>query len=248
MRRLASVLVSTSVAAAALTTPAQAGSPERDHATDPTALQVAAKQPAQPSKKCRKRLQKVRKVVPAKRFANCVVKAMAKGSTARLSSTSSTGSSNAGVARFAKKSTDASVSYSDGAKLVVLGGKAWHKLPGRPWARARTNGTADEQLAHNIQQLWVGLSSAAAYKSYLRSSSTGWEPTGRHRKVNGVKAREYTGTVNLGGVPFDEYAVWLDRWDRPIRVKTSSTLIGLTQTTVQDFRKWGAGVSIEKPV
>src|SRR5690606_39734822 len=96
-----------------------------------------------------------------------------------------------------------------------------------------------EQMAWNVQQLWVGLSSATAYRSYLRASSTGWKPTGRHQKVNGVKAREYVGTVTLGDLTHDDYRVWVDKWDRPVRIKSTLTAFGSTITGVQDLKKWG---------
>ncbi|WP_235734955.1 hypothetical protein [Nocardioides alcanivorans] len=243
MRRIASIIVSAVVASATVAAPAVAAGP------DSQSVSVAAKKtkPAKPPKACRKRLAKPKKVVPSKRFAKCVVKAMVKGRTAHLSSRFSDGSGNQGDARFKKNYTETSASYSDGSRLVVLGGKAWFKPAGHGWVKAKNKGTPNEQLAWNIQQLWVGLSSARAYKAYLRASSSGWKPTGRNKGVNGVTAREYVGTVTIEGLTHDDYRVWVDKWDRPIRINSTLTAYGSTITGVQNFKKWGKNVKIKKP-
>lgn len=254
MRRVVSVIGSGLLTFAVLTAPtagSAASAAPADRAGESAAATVAAKKkagPVRPGKACRKRLAKPKKVVPSKRFAKCVTKGMLNGRTAFLSSTYDDGQWTRGDGRFKKKYTEASARYSDGSKLVVLGGKAWWKPAGSGWVRARKGGTPNEQLAWNIQQLWVGLSSAPAYRSYLRASTTGWTPTGVHRKVNGVKAREYVGTVVMDGATFDDYRVWVDRWDRPIRITSTLTLMGITSTGVQDFKKWGKKVAIKKPI
>lgn len=252
MRRVATIVISGVLGAGVLTGPPVAAAPTGQASSVAVSgiSGILAKRqgaPAKPSKACRKRLAKPRKVVPSKRFAKCVVKAMLAGRTAHLSSKFSDGTWNKGPGRFKKSHTEASARYHDGSRLVILKRQAWLKPAGHGWVKAKKSGSSIEQMAWNVQQLWVGLSSATAYRSYLRASSTGWKPTGRHQKVNGVKAREYVGTVTLGDLTHDDYRVWVDKWDRPVRIKSTLTAFGSTITGVQDLKKWGRTVSIKEP-
>ncbi|WP_262849675.1 hypothetical protein [Mumia quercus] len=237
---LVSVLLSVSLLGAA---PAGATAPAAPagHA----AAKVA--KPATPSKKCKARHKKPRKAVGSKRFARCAVAAMRKGTTVQVRGTFDDGRWNKGPARFRKAGTDASVVYSEGAKLVVIGTNVWHKEAGKPWVKGKKGGTADEQLAWMVGQVWLASSSLKAYRGYLRSSNNGWTWTGRTRKLNGVRAKEYVGNPKLMGHRPDRYAVWLDKWDRPVRVDSRLTIGGITSTARQDFSKWGKKVTIKAP-
>lgn len=254
MRRTTALITSPLLAVALLATaPTTAGAagPGAGEASGTAAVERAAPKkkakPAKPGKKCQVRLKKPRKKVPSKRFATCVVRAMEANRTVHVSNRFDDGTWNKGPARFLNGHTEASVTYSQGMRLVVRNRKAWVKNPGRPWVRAVNGGDPEQQHAWSIQELWVALSSSRAYRSYLRSSSTGWTWTGKSRRINGVRARQYTGTPRILGQSFDRYLVWVDKWDRPIRIESTITMMGITASGTQDFTKWGGKVKIKPP-
>ncbi len=243
-RRSTALLVSTFMAAAVLGVSPAVAAPGT--AADATAAKAAAK-PAKPSKKCKVRQSKPRKTVASKRFARCTVKAMTKGRTVQLRSRYDDGSWNKGPARFTKKTTDASVTYSNGDRLVVIGTDAWLKEAGKPWVKGKKNGTEDEQVTWLVRQLWLATASPSAYRGYLRSSRTGWTWTGRSKKINGVRAKEYVGEPKILGYRPDHYAVWVDKWDRPVRVDSTTTIGGITSSGRQTFSRWSKKVTIKAP-
>lgn len=211
----------------------------------PTDLPSSTDQRAAAGGSCASRLTNPRKPVASATFARCVVAGMSRARTAVVRSRHSEGPSSVGPMRFVKK-TDASVRYSDGSALVVIGNKTWYRAPGRPWARPGTR-TEDEMMADMIAKVWRATSSAQTYRATLSQSSTGWQYTGKQRRINKVRAREYTGTMSLGEATFDHYAVWVDAKDRPIRIESTGTLYGVTVTSRQDFRGWGKPVKIVPP-
>ena len=194
---------------------------------------------------CASRLVNPRRAVPAKLFGTCVVKGMKAGRTAHLT-TDHDGETSAGPMRFGM-TTDASVVHADGARFTVIGDRAWHKQAGKGWVRARRNGSADEQLAYLVLVLWRSSATPATYRSALASSSTPWKWTGKERRVNGVRAKEYAGTPAYGGATFSKYRVWLDSRDRPVRIASTGSMGDVTVTTKQDFRRWGKKVTIKPP-
>lgn len=206
---------------------------------------VAQESAAATVRTCSDRRVNPRKKVAAKLFGTCVVKGMRAGRTAHLT-TNHDGEVSAGPMRFTK-TTDASVVYQDGARFIVIGDKAWHKPAGKGWFRARKNGNADERLAYLILALWRSSATPAAYRSALASSTTPWEWTGKERRVNGVRAKEYTGTPAYGGATFSKYRVWLSANDRPVRIVSTGSMGDVTVTTKQDFRRWGKKVTIKPP-
>lgn len=171
---------------------------------------------------------------------------MQRGRTATLVTRHTPGTSATAAARFTPTRTDASVSYSDGSRLVMLKGRGWYKPAGKGWVRPGT-GSEDALLARAIVTLWNSTSSPASYRRALRASSTGWQASGAIRRINGQQAREYLGTVTLGPLTFSRYAVWVDRLDRPVRISSTGTLSGVTVTTRQDFNRWGKPVRIVPP-
>lgn len=201
--------------------------------------------PAKPSRACRKRQLNLRKPVPAKLFAQCVVTGMKRGSTATVTTRHTPGVTSTGPSRFTSR-TDASVTYSDGARLVMLGGKGWYKAPGRPWARPGT-ATEDQMTARLVVSLWNATATDRGYQQPLRASSTGWKATGGVRTVNGIRAREYRGTVTLGAVTYSRYSVWVDALDRPVRIQSVGSAYGQTVKSRQDFKGWGRKVAIKPP-
>lgn len=200
---------------------------------------------AKPSGECRKRVLNPSRTVDSPRFARCVVKGMQRGRTATVTTRHTQGTSSTAVSRFTTR-TDASVKYSDGARLVMIDGKGWYKPAGKGWVRPGT-GSEDQLIARAIVALWNASSSPAAYRKSLRTSSTGWKASGKVRKLNGVRAREYVGTVRMGGVSFSHYAVWVDQLDRPVRIASTGSMSGVTVTSRQDFKRWGKPVSIKPP-
>lgn len=198
------------------------------------------------TKSCASRTVNPRKPIAPKTFAKCAVTAMKKSRTVRIRTAYDDGSWASGPYRFGK-GTDASVNSNTGLRHVALGKDFWMKNPGEGWVKGRKNGDADEQLAYGTGQLWRANSSAAVYTQALRSSTTKWKWTGVERKINGVKARRYTGTPRIKGMKFSEYSVWLDKQYRPIRVTSTGTAFGYTISMKQDFTKWGKKVSITPP-
>ncbi|MGN0065167.1 MAG: hypothetical protein ACI379_13075 [Nocardioides sp.] len=194
---------------------------------------------------CADRTVNPRRPIPAKMFGRCVVRGMKAGRTVTVT-TNHDGEVSKGPMRFTKV-TDASVTYADSSRVVILGDDAWWKEAGHGWAKAKAKGTQRERQAYLIFVLWRANSSAQAYRSMLASSSTPWEWTGKARKVNGVRAREYTGTPAYAETTFSTYRVWLDNSYRPVRIKTVGTAYGITVKTTQDFRRWGKKVTITAP-
>lgn len=207
---------------------------------------AAAAAVAKPSKACASRLVNPRKAIAPKVFATCAVTAMKAGRTAQVRTAYDDGTWSKGPYRFGK-TTDASVVAQNGARHVSLGKDFWMKPAGEPWAKGKRNGDADEQLAYGTGVLWRATSSPAAQKRALASSNVKWTWTGVERKVNGVRARQYSGNPTNTGMDFSEYRVWLDRQYRPVRVTSTGTAFGHTVKMKQDYSKWGRKVSITKP-
>lgn len=197
------------------------------------------------STSCGDRTTNPRREIPGALFGRCVVKGMKAGRTVKVT-TNHDGEISKGPMRFTKV-TDASVTYADSSRVVVLGDNGWWKEAGRGWVKAKARGTQRERQAYLIFVLWRANSSAKAYRSMLASSTTPWEWTGKERKVNGVRAKEYTGTPEYAETTFSTYRVWLDAKYRPVRLVTVGTAHGITVSTKQDFRKWGKKVSITAP-
>ncbi len=241
---LAGATILTPVLPAVAGQPAAAATPveQQLHRTDDRAATPARAT----SRACRARLVNPRRAVKAKRFARCVVKGMQAGRTARVRTQPSGEGPSKAQMRFGR-GTDVSVVMADGSRFVAIGSKAWHRAAGGRWVRARAHGTPEEVLAEGIRQLFLGLSSAQAYRTYLSASTTPWKWTGKERRINGVRAREYRGTPVVGGYSYTRYRVWLDTADRPIRVDTAMTMYGQRSTWRQDFSRWGAKVKIVAP-
>ncbi|MFC6152981.1 hypothetical protein [Nocardioides yefusunii] len=202
--------------------------------------------PASAADACSSRTVNPRKAIAPKTFAKCTVAAMKKSKTVVIRTTQSGGPTGKGPYRFGK-TTDASVSSSDGSKQVALGKNFWMKPAGEGWSKGKKNGNADEQLAHFTGVLWRANASAASYKRALGSSTVKWKWTGVEKKINGVKAREYAGKPVFEGVKVSAYTVWLDTQYRPIRVASTVTGFGVTVKSKQDFTKWGKKVTIKAP-
>lgn len=241
LRRLVVPFVAALALGASLLPPATASAPSAERSVSAEAVSAAAK-----SKACSSRLVNPRKPVAPKTFAKCAVAGMKKGRTVRVRTAYDDGTWSKGPYRFGK-TTDASVTHQDGARHVALGKDFWMKPAGEGWSKGKKNGNAAEQLAYGTGVLWRATSSPAAYRRMLASSSEDWTWTGVQRKVNGVKARRYTGLPTATDMEFTEYSVWLDRNDRPIRITSTGTAYGFTITMTQDFRKWGKKVSIKAP-
>lgn len=198
------------------------------------------------SKQCAATLRSPRKPVRSSVFAACTVTSMKTGRTVVVRTAMSDGSVGVGPYRFTA-TTDASVKANDGSRQVALGKGFWVKPKGGTWVKAKATGSRAQRDAHLAGQLWRGLASAAAFKRYLGSSTEPWRPTGRTKKINGVKAHQYSGMPRIDGLDFAEYHVWIDRHHRPIRVAYRATAFGTELSMKQDYSKWGSKVSIKAP-
>lgn len=209
-------------------------------------VSAAAKAKKPLSKKCRKRLTKPRRKVTGKTFATCVLKAQKAARTVVIRTAYDDGSVAKGPYRFGA-TTDASVTANDGTDLVALGKNFWQKVPGRGWVKGEQNSSdPDRQLVWIAGQLWRQSSSPASYRKVLASSKS-WKPTGKVKKINGVRARQYSGNPRIRGVVVDDYTVWLDSGYRPVRVTSVTTAFGFSTTMKQDFTRWGKKVVIAAP-
>lgn len=242
------VRMSTFVASAALgaavlpgLAPAQAA-PVATAPGESVQAHAAAKAP----KKCRARLASVKKKVKGSTFASCILKAQKRAGTAVVRTAYDDGTSAKGPYRFRSRTTDASITQNDGGRLVVIGKSTWVKQPGDAWVKSSaTSSDPRARSAYVAGVLWRATANDKQYKKLMRS--TNWKPTGKVKRIKGVKTRQYTGTPKHPDGKYLSYAVWLDSSYRPARVTSTMEVMGYRTKMTQNYTRWGKKVSIKAP-
>lgn len=151
-------------------------------------------------------------------------------------------------------------------EILYVDKVAYVKLPttansATPWTKvsASSSNPVIAGLAQNMSQL-QSQSSLNAYNDLLKGA-TGFQRVGP-KTINGVKATEYTMTVNVASLPADSPAAaqlkgagvttvpvifYVDGQNRPVQITETLTLAGAQVTVDVKFSKYNQPITIQAP-
>lgn len=204
-----------------------------------------------PSSKCKAAATLAKgKTVSGKRLGACVGKAFKSAGTMRSRTVYPGVVSGTTDYRFGSKA-DLTTRASDGGRVVILGSQMWLKDGAdSEWVRGRSDGTRAEQDAYlALRELRLG-ASPGAWKREFSFFAASWRATGRTKRIDGVKVREYRSKPRTSRLePGDsvKQRIWIDAKAR-VRHSTFTMVIGGEKATArQSFSRFGKKVTITLP-
>lgn len=195
----------------------------------------------EPAGACAQRQVEPDEPIPGEVFAECLVDATGAAGTARYTTTYPD-SSATGPLRMGD-TFEVHLTTADGAEIFIRDEQGWMKGPGGGWIEADAGGGPEQVMADAVVQAYLGFTDPRVQERFF--ATTEWEPvTADPETVNGLQTVRYSGSPVLGEIAFDSYEIWIDDDHLPIRIVSTVTVLGVTQTGQQDYEDWGEPVEM----
>lgn len=245
--RLTAVALATVVAAGAVAGCSAAADESETAASSPSAGSSTAlaggeaSEPPEVPGACAGRLVEPGEPIPGEVFAKCLVDATGVARTAQYT-TKYTDSSATGPIRMGTP-FELYLTESKGAEIFIRDERGWLKGPGGGWVEGKAGGTPEQVMADSVVKAYLGFTDPRVQEQFFATSQ--WKPvTSKPETVNGLQTTRYSGRPKLGEVTFDDYQVWIDKNFLPIRIVSTVTMLGHTETGQQDYEDWGKPVQM----